>query len=96
VSVLKGLNSALEMVHDGSTKAEPSVSKFLGITNQAAGDLQFKYLVQRTPTTLQRVSVATLRSVYADVRAADGVAIPADSFAPKMLASYTYVDQAVK
>lgn len=96
VSVLKGLNSALKLVHDGSTKAQPSVAKFLGVRDKTAADLQFKYLVERTSTTLQRVSLKTLRSVYADVRAADNVSIPSDSFAPKMLNSDTYVDQAVK
>lgn len=94
VAVLKGLNAALGFVHSNPTDAEPIVSKFAATKDQAAADLQFKYLVDRTPTTLQPVKVSTLKSIYATIRDANDGDGPTDSFADSFYDN-KYVEQAV-
>lgn len=92
VSVLKGLSSALGFLHSHQSAAEPIVSKFAPSKTQAAANLQFKFLVQRTPSQLQPVALSTLESMYKDIRDANGGKGPTSAFA-KTMYDNTWVDQ---
>jgi ABC-type nitrate/sulfonate/bicarbonate transport system substrate-binding protein len=95
VAVLKGLNAALAFLHAHQAAAEPIVTKFAPASSQTADNLQFKYLVDRTPAQLQPVSLTTLESIYATIRDANNGQGPTNAFAKSFLDN-TYVEQAVK
>jgi ABC-type nitrate/sulfonate/bicarbonate transport system substrate-binding protein len=92
VSVLKGLNAALQFLHAHPKTAEPVVTKF---APSKTPDLQLQYLLQRTPSRVQPVNLQTLESMYSTMRAANGGKGPDDAFA-KTFYDNAYVDQAVK
>ena len=81
IAVLAALNKALNLAHSNQALAQPSVTKFVGAPSPAAADMQFKYLVERTTTGLKPVSLKTLESIYAAVRAASNGSGPTAAFA---------------
>lgn len=89
-SVLAGLNAALGFLHARPAAAEPIVTKFAPAKTQAADRLQFAYVLDRTPDRLQPVSLASLESVYATIRAAG--AGPTSAFARTFIDN-TFVGQ---
>lgn len=91
-AVLAGLNAALGFLHAHPAAAEPVVTKFAPAKTQAADNLQFRYVIDRTPDRLQPVSLATLESVYATIRQADNGQGPTSAFARTFIDN-TFVGQ---
>ena len=81
VAVLSALNKALNFVHSNPAQAQLSVTKFVGSPTPAAADTQFKYLLERTTSGLKPVSLKTLESIYAAVRAASNGSGPTTEYA---------------
>lgn len=94
-AVLKSLSAALSFIHNNPTSAEPIITKFAPGKTQAADNLQFKYLVERTPSTLQPVKLSTLQAMYSIIRSVNNGAGPTSSFA-KTMYDNTFIKQALK